>query len=47
MHEGNTKEISAMTMTLYLIKLIHVQKNTNEHRVLYKILINIGFYIQL
>ena len=41
-HEGNTKQISIMTVTLYLIKLIDVRKNTNEHRInehgiLYKI----------
>ena len=35
-HEGNTKQISTMTVTLYLIKLIDVRKNTNEHRILYK-----------
>ena len=28
-HEGNTKQISTMTVTLYLIKLIDVRKNTN------------------
>ena len=33
-HEGNTKQISTMTVTLYLIKLIDVRKNTN-----------VGFYI--
>ena len=32
MHEGNTKQISTMTVTLYLIKLIDVRKNTNEMR---------------
>ena len=31
-----TKQISTMTVTLYLIKLIDVRKNTNEHRILYK-----------
>ena len=31
-----SKEISTMTVTLYLIKLIDVRKNTNEHRILYK-----------
>ena len=43
-HKGNTKQISTMTVTLYLIKLIDVRKNTNEHRfyisehgILYKI----------
>ena len=36
-HEGNTKQISTMMVTLYLIKLIDVRKNTNEHRILYKI----------
>ena len=43
-HEGNTKQISTMTVTLYLIKPIDVRKNTNEHRfyinehgILYKI----------
>ena len=43
-HEGNTKQISTMTVTLYLIKLIDVRKNTNigfytikEHGILYKI----------
>ena len=25
-----------MTVTLYLIKLIDVKKNTNQHRILYK-----------
>ena len=40
-HEGNTKQISTMTVTLYLIKLIDVRK------ILYKILMNIGFYIKL
>ena len=39
-HEGNTKQISTMTVTLYLIKLIHVRKNTNEHRILYKRTLN-------
>ena len=34
-HEGNTKQISTMTVTLYLIKLIDVER----------ILMNIGFYI--
>ena len=34
-HEGNTKQISTMTVTLYLIKLIDVRKNTN---------MNIEFY---
>ena len=36
-HEGNTKQISTMTVTLYLIKIIDVRKNTSEHRILYKI----------
>ena len=40
-HEGNTKQISTMTVTLYLIKHIDVGK------ILYKILMNIGFYIKL
>ena len=40
-HEGNTKQISIMTVTLYLITLIDVRK------ILYKILMNIGFYIKL
>ena len=31
-----------MTVTLYLIKLIDVRKNTNEHRILYKIVIVIS-----
>ena len=35
-HEGNTKQIITMTVTLYLIKLNDVRKNTNEHRILYK-----------
>ena len=36
-HEGNTKKISTRTVTLCLIKLIDVRKNTtNEHRILYK-----------
>ena len=35
-HEGNTKQISTISVTLYLIKLIDVRKNTNEHRILYK-----------
>ena len=35
-HEGNTKQIRTMTVTLYLIKLIDVRKNTNEHTILYK-----------
>ena len=35
-HKGNTKQISIMTVTLYLIKRIDVRKNTNEHRILYK-----------
>ena len=39
-HEGNTKEIITMTVTLYLIKLIDVRK------ILYKVLMNIGFYIK-
>ena len=39
--EGNTKEISTMTVTLYLIKLIDVRK------IFDKILTNIGFYIKL
>ena len=30
-HEGNTKQISTMTVTLHPIKLIDVKKNTNEH----------------
>ena len=34
-HEGNTKQISTMTVTLYLIKL-DVRKNTNERMILYK-----------
>ena len=28
--------VSTMTVTLYLIKLIDVRKNTNQHRILYK-----------
>ena len=36
-HEGNTMQISTMMVTLYLMKLIDVRKNTNEHRILYKI----------
>ena len=40
-HEGNTKQISTMTVTLYLIKRIDVRK------ILYNILMNIGFYIKL
>ena len=40
-HERNAKQISTMTVTLYLIKLIDVRK------ILYKILMNIGFYIKL
>ena len=39
-HEGNTKEIITMTVTLYLIKLIDIRK------ILYKILMNIRFYIK-
>ena len=35
-HEGNTKQISTMTVTLYLIKLIDVRKTTNEYGILYK-----------
>ena len=35
--EGNTKQISNKMVTLYLIKRIDVRKNTNEHRILYKI----------
>ena len=38
--KGNTKQISAMTVTLHPIKLIDVRK------ILYKILMNIGFYIK-
>ena len=34
-HEGNTKQISTMTVTLYLIKLLTLER----------ILMNIGFYI--
>ena len=41
-HERNAKQISTMTVTLYLIKLIDVRKNTNEHRILYKIVILIS-----
>ena len=44
-HEGNTEQISTITVTLYLIKLIDVRKNTNdnifyinEHGILYNIL---------
>ena len=40
-HEGNTKQISTMTVTLYLMKLIDVRK------ILYKILMNMGFYKKL
>ena len=36
-HERNTKQISTIIVTVYLIKLIDVRKNTNEHRILYKI----------
>ena len=42
-HDGNTKQISTMTVTLYLITLIDVRKNKNigfyinEHGILYKI----------
>ena len=35
-HEANKKQISTMTVTLYLMKLIDVRQNTNEHRILYK-----------
>ena len=45
-HEENTKEISTMTMTLYQIKLIDVRKNTNEHRILYKIVILISDWMR-
>ena len=34
-HEGNTNQISTMTVTLYLIRRIDVRKNTNEHMILY------------
>ena len=33
-HEG--KSVLCITVTLYLIKLIDVRKNTNEHMILYK-----------
>ena len=42
-HEGNTKQISTITVTLYLIKLTseRIQMNIgfyiNEHGILYKI----------
>ena len=40
-HEVNTKQISTMTVTLYLIKLM----NIGFYIILMKILMNIGFYI--
>ena len=36
-HEGNTKQISTMTVTLYLIKLMNIGFYVNEHGILYKI----------
>ena len=34
-HEGKIKQISTVTVTLYLIELIDVRKNTNERRIFY------------
>ena len=35
--EFNELQDAIMMVTLYLIKLIDVRKNTNKHRILYKI----------